>query len=82
MVAVFSDRSLWTAGAPWQRAAREVVQDFLGERRKAGDGVFSTPGLPYEEVLRASAFSHVTSAVVPVRRQWKINPLEHDLSRQ
>jgi trans-aconitate methyltransferase len=73
VVAVFSDRSLWTAGTPWQRTAREVVQDFLGEQRKAGDGVFSPPGPPYEEVLRASSFSHVTSAVVPVRRQWTIS---------
>ncbi|MFJ1602588.1 class I SAM-dependent methyltransferase [Streptomyces sp. NPDC088253] len=74
VVAVFSDRSLWTADTPWQQATREVVQDFLGEQRKAGDGVFSTPGPPYEEVLRASAFSHVTSTVVvPVRRQWKIS---------
>ncbi|WP_280886904.1 methyltransferase domain-containing protein [Streptomyces sp. LBL] len=73
VVAVFSDRSLWTAGTAWQQAAREVVQDFLGEQRKAGDGVFSTQGPPYEEVLRASSFSHVTSAVVPVRRQWTIS---------
>ncbi|MEU9396117.1 class I SAM-dependent methyltransferase [Streptomyces sp. NPDC048324] len=73
VVAIFSDRSLWTVGTPWQQAAREVVQDFLGEQRKAGDGVFSAPGPSYEEVLRASAFSHVTSAVVPVRRQWKIS---------
>ncbi|WP_097289391.1 class I SAM-dependent methyltransferase [Streptomyces sp. OK228] len=73
VVAVFSDRSLWTAGTPWQQAVREVVQDFLGEQRKAGEGVFSTPGPPYEEVLRASAFSHGTFTVVPVRRQWKIS---------
>lgn len=73
VVAVFSDRSLWTAGTPWQQTAREVVQDFLGEQRKAGDGPFSTPGPPYEEVLRSSSFSHVTSAVVPVRRQWTIS---------
>jgi trans-aconitate methyltransferase len=73
VVAVFSDRSLWTADSPWQQAVREVVQDFLGEQRRAGDGVFSAQGPPYEEVLRASAFSHVTSTVVPVRRQWKIS---------
>ncbi|MDX3247554.1 hypothetical protein [Streptomyces sp. ME18-1-4] len=73
VVAVFSDRSLWTADNPWQQAAREVVQDFLGEQRRAGEGVFSAPGPPYADVLRASAFSHVTSTVVAVRRQWKIS---------
>ncbi|MGW4991692.1 class I SAM-dependent methyltransferase [Streptomyces mirabilis] len=73
VVAVFSDRSLWTADNPWQQAARQVVQDFLGEQRRAGDGTFSASGPPYEDVLRASAFSHVTSTVVAVRRQWKIS---------
>ncbi|MDO0936561.1 methyltransferase domain-containing protein [Streptomyces sp. DG2A-72] len=73
VVAVFSDRSLWTAGSQWQQAVREVVQEFLGEQRRAGDGAFRTPGPPHEEVLRASAFSHVTSTVVPVHRQWKIS---------
>lgn len=73
VVAVFSDRSLWTADNPWQQAAREVVQDFLGEQRRAGDGAFSAQGPSYESVLHASAFSHVTSTVVAVRRQWKIS---------
>lgn len=73
VVAVFSDRSLWTADNPWQQAAREVVQDFLGEQRRAGDGAFSAQGPSYESVLHASAFSHVTSTVVTVRRQWKIS---------
>jgi trans-aconitate methyltransferase len=72
VVAVFSDRSLWTADSPWQQAARDIVQDFLGEQRRAGDSVFSPPGPPYEEVLRASAFSRVTSTTVAVRRQWDI----------
>ncbi|MGW1006450.1 class I SAM-dependent methyltransferase [Streptomyces sp. NPDC002520] len=71
-VAVFSDRSLWTAGSTWQRAARDVVQEFLGEERRAGDGTFGSPGPPYEEVLRSSAFSDVTSTVIPVRRLWTI----------
>ncbi|WP_107083697.1 methyltransferase [Streptomyces viridochromogenes] len=71
-VAVFSDRSLWTADSPWQQTAREIVQDFLGDQRRAGDSAFSAPGPSYEEVLRASAFSHVTSTSVAVRRQWKI----------
>ncbi|MFD5629986.1 class I SAM-dependent methyltransferase [Streptomyces sp. NPDC127072] len=72
VIAVFSDRSLWTADSPWQQATREVVQDFLGQPRRAGGGTFSTSGPLYEEVLRASAFSHVTSTAVPVRRHWKI----------
>ncbi|MEU6229783.1 class I SAM-dependent methyltransferase [Streptomyces sp. NPDC047042] len=72
VLAVFSDRSLWTAESAWQQAARAVVQQFLGEQRRAGDGVFGPPGPPYEEVLRASAFCEVTTATIPVRREWSI----------
>ncbi|SEC21800.1 Methyltransferase domain-containing protein [Streptomyces misionensis] len=72
IVAVFSDRSLWTASSTWQQAARTVVQEFLGEQRHAGAGTFAPPGPPYEGVLRSSAFSDVTGAVIPVRRLWTI----------
>ncbi|WP_435211998.1 class I SAM-dependent methyltransferase [Streptomyces sp. bgisy034] len=71
-VAVFSDRSLWTSSSTWQQAARGVVKEFLGEERRAGDGPFSPPGPPYEEVLHRSPFSDVTSAVIPVHRAWTI----------
>lgn len=40
-VAIFSDNSLWTANVPWARAVRAVVQDFLGEKRRAGTGASS-----------------------------------------
>ena len=71
-LAVFSDRSLWTSSSTWQQTARGVVQEFLGEERRAGDGTFGPPSPPYEEVLRQSAFSDVTSAVIPVHRAWTI----------
>ncbi|MGW2702318.1 class I SAM-dependent methyltransferase [Streptomyces sp. NPDC001340] len=72
VVALFSDRSLWTADNEWQRAARAVVQEFLGEHRRAGAGVFGPPGPPYADVLRASAFCDVTTTVIPVHREWSI----------
>lgn len=70
VVAVFSDRSLWTAGNPWQRAVRDVVQDFLGTQRRAGNRTFESPGPPHTQVLRDSPFSEVTETVIPVRRTW------------
>ncbi|NUK32228.1 methyltransferase domain-containing protein [Streptomyces lunaelactis] len=70
VLAVFSDRSLWTADNDWQRAVRSVVQDFLGEQRRAGTGAFGPIGPPYRQVLRNSAFSDVTETVIPVRRTW------------
>ncbi|MFF4520461.1 class I SAM-dependent methyltransferase [Streptomyces bluensis] len=73
VLAVFSDRSLWTADSAWQHTARTVVQQFLGEQRHAGDDVFGPPGQPYEDALRASAFHEVTTATIPVRREWRID---------
>ncbi|MFG2703133.1 class I SAM-dependent methyltransferase [Streptomyces sp. NPDC048386] len=73
VLAVFSDRSLWTAASAWQQAVRAVVQKFLGEQRRAGDGIFGPDVPPYEEVLRASAFCDVTTAAIPVRREWSID---------
>ncbi|MCZ0990423.1 class I SAM-dependent methyltransferase [Streptomyces diastatochromogenes] len=72
VVAVFSDRSLWTADNEWQQAARAVVREFLGEHRRAGAGVFGPPGPPFADVLRASAFCDVTTTVIPVHREWII----------
>ncbi|MFD1660160.1 hypothetical protein ACFSL4_18640 [Streptomyces caeni] len=65
VIAVFRDRSPWT-GDPWQRAARTVVQEFPGERRRADDAFFSPVEPPYEEMLRASDCCDATSTTVPV----------------
>ena len=72
VVAEFSDHSLWTGDSAWQQAARAVVQEFLGQQRRAGNGLFAPPGPPYEEVLRASVFRDVTTTVIPVHREWSI----------
>lgn len=69
---VFSDRDLWATDGTWQQTARSVVQRFLGDQRRAGGGVFGPSGTPYEQVLSASAFSEVTTATIPVHREWSI----------
>ena len=71
-VAIFSDLSLWTADAPWQQAIRALIQEFLGEQRRAGTTVFTPSGIPYQQVLQASAFSKVREIQVPVRRAWLV----------
>ena len=70
VVAVFGDRSFWEADSPWKKAVRRIIQDFLGERRRAGGGVFSHHDRPYSEILKESPFCHVEEVTIPVRRAW------------
>lgn len=69
-VAIFGDNSFWAAGSPWKSAVRAVIQDFLGEQRRAGAGVFSHHDRPYSEIMQESAFNRVEELRVPVRRVW------------
>jgi trans-aconitate methyltransferase len=70
-VAIFGDNSLWTADIAWARAVRGVVQDFLGEQRRAGTaGIFSHHNRPYSEIMAESPFSRVEEVRVPVHRTW------------
>jgi hypothetical protein len=69
-VAIFGDNSFWAAGSPWKSAVRQVIQQFLGEERRAGEGVFRHHDRPYSEILRESPFSDVEEIRVPVRRTW------------
>jgi trans-aconitate methyltransferase len=70
VVAIFGDNSFWAAGSPWKSAIRRVVQDFLGEQRRAGAGVFQHHDRPYSEIMQESAFSVVEEVRVPVHRVW------------
>lgn len=69
-VAIFSDTSFWAAGNPWKTAVRSVIQNFLGERRRAGQGTFNHHDRPYSEVMEGSPFSVVEEFRVPVQRVW------------
>ncbi|WP_069766893.1 class I SAM-dependent methyltransferase [Streptomyces sp. LUP30] len=70
-VAIMSDGSLWTHGADWTRALRELIQLNLGQERRAGArGSYSEPRRSYEEDLAASAFKDVTEHLFPVTRIW------------
>jgi trans-aconitate methyltransferase len=69
-VAIFGDNSFWAAGSPWKDAVRAVIQDFLGEQRRAGSGVFNHHDRPYSEIMEESAFNQVEELRVPVHRVW------------
>ena len=70
VVALFADKSFWNANSDWQRAVKGVVQDFLGEQRRAGDVLFSHHDRPYNEILKELPFSDVEEFIVPIRRTW------------
>ena len=69
-VAVFGDNSFWAADSSWKRDVRAVVQEFLGEERRAGSGTFKHHDRPYSEIMAESPFSEVEEIRVPVHRTW------------
>jgi trans-aconitate methyltransferase len=69
-VAIFGDNSFWVAGSPWKQAVRAVIQDFLGEQRRAGTGTFTHHDRPYSEIMEESPFNQVDEIRVPVQRTW------------
>lgn len=69
-VAIFGDNSFWAATSPWKAAVRSVIQDFLGEERRAGRGTFQHHNRPYSEIMRESPFSQVEEVTIPVSRTW------------
>ncbi|MDG4793480.1 methyltransferase domain-containing protein [Micromonospora sp. WMMD1082] len=69
-VAIFGDSSFWTATSDWKAAVRSVIQDFLGEQRRAGERTFQHHNRPYSDIMRESPFDQVEECVVPVTRIW------------
>lgn len=70
VVAVFGDSSFWAADSLWKKAVRRVIQDFLGEERRAGEGTFSHHNRPYSDILAESPFGDVEEITVPIQRVW------------
>lgn len=70
-IAIMGDGSLWTHQADWTRALRELIQRYLGPRRRAGArGDYTEPRRSFEEDLAGSAWSDVTHHRFPVARIW------------
>jgi ubiquinone/menaquinone biosynthesis C-methylase UbiE len=70
VVAIFGEPSLWNGQVDWQQAVKQTIQDFLGEARRAGAGLYQEPVRPFREALETSAFSRVKEVRVPFRRTW------------
>jgi SAM-dependent methyltransferase len=51
--------SVWSEDAAWAEVCREVIVQFLGPGRRAGDGTYVDPPERHETVLGRSAFTMV-----------------------
>ncbi|MER7194845.1 class I SAM-dependent methyltransferase [Streptomyces flaveolus] len=70
-VAVMGDGSLWTASTQWTDALRALIQEYLGEERRAGVGKkYATHNRPYRDLLAESAFGRVEEHTIAVAREW------------
>lgn len=66
LVAVMGDFSIWTSQQDWKLAMRTLVQSFLGEPRRAGDGFKQDDERPFREVLEQSSFSNIEEHTIHV----------------
>ncbi|MEU8954882.1 class I SAM-dependent methyltransferase [Streptomyces sp. NPDC048518] len=70
-VAVMGDGSLWTARTAWTDALRALIQEYLGEERRAGmSKKYAAHDRPYSEILAESAFGRVEEHTIAVQREW------------
>ncbi|MET8127491.1 class I SAM-dependent methyltransferase [Streptomyces sp. NPDC005231] len=70
-VAVMGDGSLWTARTEWTDALRALIQEYLGQERRAGVGKkYAAHDRPYSEILSESAFGQVEEHTIAVEREW------------
>lgn len=68
VIAIFGDRSVWAANAPWKTATLDVIREFLGEQRRAGLDIYRAPTHDYAHDFLDAGFREVERQSVPVRR--------------
>lgn len=73
VVAIFGDGSVWTSTTPWKVEMRRLVQEFLGQDRRAGTGTFTHHDRPYRDILAESAFSVIDEYQLPLLRTRTID---------
>lgn len=74
-IALIGDGSFWTGSEPWQKKVKEVIQSFLGEKRRAGKGNYSTSNEPYTEMLKKNDYKDVQYKAISITREWNIQSI-------
>jgi SAM-dependent methyltransferase len=55
--AIITMRSIWGGESDWERAVVAVVQNWIGDARRAGAGTFNAPEVPFVQGLTDAGFS-------------------------
>ncbi|MFC1954825.1 class I SAM-dependent methyltransferase [Chloroflexota bacterium] len=56
-IVIVGNTSIWTKNpSDWEAAAKEVIKKCLGEKRRAGSGLFQAPTRRHEEIVKESGF--------------------------
>lgn len=73
--ALLGDNSLWNGTEIWQKKAKETIQHFLGDKRRAGDKHFSATTEPYESMLKRHGYVEVEVKDFLITRYWNIDSI-------
>ncbi|WP_167132602.1 class I SAM-dependent methyltransferase [Paramicrobacterium chengjingii] len=74
-LSVFGDRSIWAGGQDWKIAARDVVQEVLGEARRAGPSTYGQKSGSFIDDLDNAGFTGITARTVPARRTHTVDSM-------
>lgn len=69
---VAGSNSTWNGTEDWQKLAVEVIQRWLGPRRRAGGGTFRTSER-HEDALRAVGFTDLADVDFPAEQTWTVD---------
>lgn len=71
-VAILGMQSFWNSPEPWALAVVNLVRRWLGEARRAGDGVFPNHER-FEETVARSPFQRVKQGELRFNHQWGVD---------
>lgn len=74
-IAIIGDGSFWTGKELWQEEVKKIIQEFLGEKRRAGKTKYQPPREPYIEMLSKSGYKKLLIHKIPIKRFWKIDEI-------
>ena len=72
---VASSPSVWNQEGAWQEAVREVVQRWLGERRRAGSGTYTQPPERHADIIARSAFRRIETYTHTWQRELTVDAI-------
>ena len=73
-LAILGSPSLWHGDEAWHSVVRGVIQRWLGERRRAGAGAFSTPSQTHQSVLAQLGYA-IEEDTFPITHEWSLETL-------